>query len=559
MVVLKMADLQLCQTSRAPERHSTSSMIIPRHENINSCLALAVVEEFEPVEASQSGEGWPYAPEGWPKPGDKWIWKVGRRKHAKGYWQDRCLILPNRLQKGRRKIWFWSKKSIEEYVKNEFPGTDLNRFFGSFQWRVPCSIDTPTPTRGKTTVKRVRESELRGNTSERRCKAGNLKCGLETGKTKSLKAMNCDICCIEFGFCRECSCILCGKATDQSVADYCSIRCEGKLNEEFVCGHVAHLECALLCHMAGVEQSIGLDVEYYCRRCDKKTNLMMLVSSILHASESLEVRADVEKNLCLALRIIQGTRQIVGRSLQNNIELSLKKLRSGMNLADIVELRQNSITVDEDNTIQKVNYQVEPLNINPVSLANSRDQDNKTSESPFGNSFATRTQPYDLFQVANTVPDVTSQKGSSFVHDILQRRSRLLPEETNGSSDLLNSPVHITALKFENKINQALHGLRKSQEAEYKLAQEKLYAQKDFLLSLFQELDIANNEFTNDSYSSSLENFDDLLVGVSDRVGRLRKETAKFGQMLSITNGFGRTPKDILTNCFEVVMEDGMN
>lgn len=112
-------------------------------------------------------------------------------------------------------------------------------------------------------------------------------------------------------FCRECFCILCGKATDQSVAYYCNIRCEGKLNEEFVCGHVAHLECALLCHMAGVEPSIGLDVEYHCRRCDKKANLMMLVSSILHASESLEIRADVEKNLYLALCIIQGIRQIV--------------------------------------------------------------------------------------------------------------------------------------------------------------------------------------------------------------------------------------------------------
>jgi len=135
----------------------------------------------------------------------------------------------------------------------------------------------------------------------------------------------------------------------------------------------------------------------------------------------------------------------------------------------------------------------------------------------------------------------------------------LLPDDTNGPSDLLNSPVHITALKFENKINQALHGLRKSQEAEYKLAQQKLYAQKDFLLSLFQELDIANNEFTNDSSSSSLDNFDDLLVGVSDRVGRLRKETAKFGQMLSITNGFGRTRKDILRDYFEVLMEDEVN
>lgn len=145
---------------------------------------------------------------------------------------------------------------------------------------------------------------MSGNISERRCKAGNLKCGLEIDKTKSLKAMNCDICCIEFGFCHECSCIIYGKATDQSVGDYSSIRCEGKLNDEFACGHVSHLQCALLCHMAGVEQSIGLDVEYYCRRYDKKINLMMHVSNIPHGSESLKVWADVEKNLGLALRVV---------------------------------------------------------------------------------------------------------------------------------------------------------------------------------------------------------------------------------------------------------------
>lgn len=79
-------------------------------------------------------------------------------------------------------------------------------------------------------------------------------------------------------------------------------------------------------------------------------------------------------------------------------------------------------------------------------------------------------------QTANTPPDVTSQKGSSFVRDIFQSRSRLLPEEINGSSGLFKSLVHITALKFENKINQVLHGLKtKSQEAEYKFVQEKLY------------------------------------------------------------------------------------
>lgn len=63
----------------------------------------------------------------------------------------------------------------------------------------------------KTTVKRAIESEVSGNILERRCKVGNLKYGLEAGKTKSLKVMNYDICNIEFGFYRGCSCILCGK------------------------------------------------------------------------------------------------------------------------------------------------------------------------------------------------------------------------------------------------------------------------------------------------------------------------------------------------------------
>ena len=43
----------------------------------------------------------------------------------------------------------------------------------------------------------------------------------------------------------------------------------GKLNDELVYEHVAHLEYALLCYMAGVEQSIGLDVESYCRVQDR--------------------------------------------------------------------------------------------------------------------------------------------------------------------------------------------------------------------------------------------------------------------------------------------------
>jgi hypothetical protein len=44
----------------------------------------------------------------------------------------------------------------------------------------------------------------------------------------------------------------------------------GKLNDELVYEHISHLEYALLWRMAGMEQSIGLDVESFCRVQDNK-------------------------------------------------------------------------------------------------------------------------------------------------------------------------------------------------------------------------------------------------------------------------------------------------
>ncbi|XP_057816572.2 uncharacterized protein LOC131029913 isoform X1 [Cryptomeria japonica] len=580
-VALSMADWQVCETPRTPENeHAGVANGIGSPESLDYSLPVAAenyspgkeVATYSAVKASAKGEGWPYAPEGWPMAGDKWSWKVGKRWSPKGYWLDRYLILPKRLQKGGRRVYFFSKRAVVEYINTEFPGTDIEGFFSSFQWEVPCI------TEGKTTAcgKRGREPELGGNvvSEERVCKAGNPKCGIETHKNKSLKAMNCDICCIEFGFCRECSCILCGKTTDQSEGEYTSIRCEGKLNEEFVCGHVAHLECALLCHMAGVERSIGLDVEYYCRRCDKKTDLMMHIVGLLRASGCLKIRADVEKNLSIALRILQGTRKTARRSLHNVINSAVQKLHSGMNLEDIVELHQAPVAVEAGKTAiesEKLNYQLKPLSITPVSLVSPRGEavqhsgcissviveDNRSSASAFRNIFGARSPLSEPLQLAGPIFDEATSQKSSLVRERLRGRSMVLPEDANGAADLLSSPVHITALKFENRINQALHGLRRSQEAEYKLAQERLYAQKDFLLSLFKQLDMANSKFTNCSSSSSLENFDDLLDGVSDQVARLRKENAKFGQMLTITNGFGHTQKDILRDFFGVSLEDG--
>lgn len=78
--------------------------------------------QLRPVALLESGEGLPYAPENWPNPGDIWTWKVGRRVKASGYFQDRYLIAPPRLQENpRKKMWFLSKLSLKTYLKTNYP------------------------------------------------------------------------------------------------------------------------------------------------------------------------------------------------------------------------------------------------------------------------------------------------------------------------------------------------------------------------------------------------------------------------------------------------------
>ena len=96
-----------------------------------------------PVSPLASGEGLPYAPVDWPNPGDTWSWKVGRRVNKSGFYQDRYLFLPRRLQNSsHRRESFSSKLSLKRYVQKQDPNINIAAFFGSFSWRVP-------PKRGK--------------------------------------------------------------------------------------------------------------------------------------------------------------------------------------------------------------------------------------------------------------------------------------------------------------------------------------------------------------------------------------------------------------------------
>jgi hypothetical protein len=103
-----------------------------------------VPESFprDPVPQGGRGEGWPYAPQGWPNPDDKWGWRVGKRASASSLWVDRYITVPVSLAKGRRttsKIEFASRKSLVEFLRQTFPQMkDPYSIFKAFDWKVPA-------------------------------------------------------------------------------------------------------------------------------------------------------------------------------------------------------------------------------------------------------------------------------------------------------------------------------------------------------------------------------------------------------------------------------------
>lgn len=137
--------------------------------------------------------------------------------------------------------------------------------------------------------------------------------------------MNCDICCTEPSFCRDCSCVLCCKSIASS---YSFIKCEAPVSEGYICGHVAHMDCALRSYLAGtVGGSIGLDAEYHCRRCDMRTDLVSHVARLLKTCESVDSRDDIEKILGVGICILRGSRKASAKKLLNQLELAMTKVR----------------------------------------------------------------------------------------------------------------------------------------------------------------------------------------------------------------------------------------
>lgn len=160
-----------------------------------------------------------------------------------------------------------------------------------------------------------------------RCKAGNRFCSsLSPKEDSNSEAMFCDICCGEAGFCRDCCCILCSQTIDKSSGYYNSIRCDSDIDGS-ACGHRCHIECALRAYMAGtVGGSIGLDAEYYCRRCDSRTDLVSHVTKLIHNCESNGSEDDVEKILNVGISVLRGSNRTSAKQLLQHIQSALSKV-----------------------------------------------------------------------------------------------------------------------------------------------------------------------------------------------------------------------------------------
>lgn len=442
---------------------------------------------LRPVAPEEYGMGYPYAPENWPQKGDIWGWRTGRRIVAnRTHFQDRYLYLPERLIRElkekkkdnpesaskslRMQHIFASKLAVERYIKNNFPDADVDAFFASFSWKIPAlrSNDNALPI-AAVPLQQISLEESDPNVVK--CQAKNSKCpSLEFEEVENSSLMFCEICCNESGFCRHCCCILCNKTVSSVYGGYTYIKCQEKISAG-ICGHVAHLECALRSFLAGkVGGSIGLDSQYHCRRCDKRTDMISHVNNLLQTCKAANLDDEILKkilNLCACL--LRGSEKSKAKELLRGIELVISKLQYGTNVEDIWK---------EDG-----------------SLVTCADHDNGVK----------------------------------------------------GNESFLNVKTGLKSYDFLD-LDQVLQNLKKSQELEYKLAEETLQTQKTYIQNLYQQLESEKNQLACQNSSGS-----DVI---SHRMKQIELETMKFEVMKKVANGFGRTSNDIIREHFGLKITD---
>ncbi|KAK4755798.1 hypothetical protein SAY87_009555 [Trapa incisa] len=470
--------------------------------------------QLQPVLPETSGEGFPYAPENFPNPGDNWRWRVGKRVYITGYYRDRYLYAPKRLkylfkEQHIAKYGFASRLSLVQFIRAAFPDSDIKAFLESFSWKIPSMkpcLENGVPDWHAFDASHEESPEpFSSDPGSVGCKARNRTCvSLVCRSDKlALSLMPCDICCSESNFCRECCCILCSKPVDFMRGGYSFIRCEAAIGEEgSICGHLAHLNCGLRCYMAGtVGGSIGLDAEYYCRRCDSRTELVSHVGKLLETCKSMESLDEIDEILSMGVSLLRGSQKSSAKLLLGSIYSTLSKVKH-RNSLEMWREDGNSAT---------------PILSNAGSLG---------------------------MQIDNGSPclEVSEENISS---DGLKEKANLLNESESSSSQMYRQ-------KLETEINWVLQTMRQAQDFEFKIAEEQLHAQKKCLYNLHEQLDHEISELKRQTPSIHSNDLADL---VSKRKDQIKREYEKLSKMKAVAKGFGRTSKEILREHFGLELE----
>lgn len=129
----------------------------------------------------------------------------------------------------------------------------------------------------------------------------------------------------------------------------------------------------------------------------------------------------------------------------------------------------------------------------------------------------------------------------------------------NGRAQL---PVYMTSnhgtlsMKLEDDIDKMLQGFKESQELLYRAVEQKLYSQKDYLLSLYRQLDSERSALANPMPLPYGGDYDNLLASVLERVDQIRHEEENLGNMMKIVKGFGQMHKTINGGHFGFAIDD---
>ncbi|KAE9606461.1 hypothetical protein Lal_00013962 [Lupinus albus] len=444
------------------------------------------------VAAEESGEGLPYAPENWPEEGDIWGWRTGRRVAGNGNFHDRYLYLPMRLCPD----------------SSSGGGSRKKRVSFASKLAVERYIKTNFPN-----------APLPLFFSSFKWKIPAIHIPSSNGNMVPIAAVP-----------------LQQIAQEQSDSDVDVVKCKAgnsmcdSLIPEQVDKYSPLMPCDICC------TELGFCRDCSCILCCKTISsayggYSYIKCQVKHGDG---ICAHVAHMECALRSRMAGT---VGRSIGLDAEYHCRRCDGRTDLISHVnKLLQTCKAIDLDDEIQK-----KILNLGACLL--------RGSQKPIAKELLSHIElAISKFNGGTWKQDNVAAHSTDHGNDWMEFKINESPTGSRSDSE----EYLPQSLKLEAEIDEVLYALKKSQEFEYDVAEERLQAHKTYLQNLYQQLDSEKSKLVSQNSSHS----DALFHVVREREQQIRREVAKLQVMKKVASGFGRTSKDILKEYFGLDIAD---